>query len=236
MTEVYRKLKDGLPIVPVENEQEGTLVARDLLYAACNEETLLFLSGGSTPRSLYEMLAKEKKLRVGALAIIDERFGNPMHENSNERMIDQTGLLAYFTEQNIPFYRILKEGASREQASKDYNTVLSELLPKFKKKIAIVGIGEDGHTLGIAPNREFDSPDLLVDSFDDQGGPFGQRITTTFKTLSQMDVIMALVFGEKKKKALKALFMQGSLIEIPARFYTQPDIAPKTLFITDQKV
>jgi 6-phosphogluconolactonase/glucosamine-6-phosphate isomerase/deaminase len=35
---------------------------------------VLFLSGGSTPKTLYEILAKEQKLKAGAVALIDERF------------------------------------------------------------------------------------------------------------------------------------------------------------------
>ena len=42
--------------------------------------------------------------------------------------------------------------------------------------------------------------------------------------------------GIAEKEALKKAFTQGSLEEIPARFYQQREIAKKTIFITDQKI
>ncbi len=235
--------KEGISFVIVSTPEEGLLLLKDLLYAIVDSQTLLFLSGGSTPKPLYETLAKEKELHPGAIALVDERFGVPMHEKSNEKMMRDVGLLTYLQEEQTPFYGILKEGVTRQQAANEYDDLLHVLLPKYNKKITLLGIGDDGHTSGIAPNREDFTNTLFtqyenayVGEFDDPKGSFGQRVTTTFMALKQMGILIPVVFGEKKKHALKALFAQGPFTEIPVRFYTRPDIAPKTLFITDQKV
>ena len=119
-----------------------------------------------------------------------------------------------------------------------------------------MGIGKDAHTARIAPNRkEFENPifvlslsDLidsdevfsLVKSLSDsktmEKGGFGERITLTFQGLETMDTFLVLAFGEEKKEALSRVFTGGSLQEIPARFYAMPQIAKKTILITDQKI
>ncbi len=65
---------------------------------------------------------------------------------------------------------------------------------------------------------------------------YGKRISLTFAGLSLIDFFLVFVFGKDKKKALKKALSQGSLEEIPARFFQQPEISEKTLFITDQKI
>jgi 6-phosphogluconolactonase/glucosamine-6-phosphate isomerase/deaminase len=190
--------------------------------------------------------------------MVDERYGKPLHENSNELMINRSGLWDYFTRSGIPFYAILstENNVSAEQSlektASSYENTVKYLLAQFRKSVAILGIGEDGHIAGIAPNRDdFTNPlfsperrDRLVsyyvdektiqasDSIPTQG--FGKRITMTFKGLSLMDTLIILVFGEKKKTALSRLFEEGPLEEVPARFIKDPVVAKKTILITDQ--
>jgi len=118
------------------------------------------------------------------------------------------------------------------------------LVNYFQKSVAILGVGLDGHTGGIAGNRiDFIDPlfdnarkSLLVSEFNDGKGFFKERITMTFSALSMVDILLVLVFGKDKKKALKLMFSEGKIEEVPSRFFLQTDIAVKTLFFTDQKV
>ena len=65
---------------------------------------------------------------------------------------------------------------------------------------------------------------------------FKERITMTFLGLSMLDVFIVLVFGEDKKDALEKVFTEGPEEEVPGRFFKRPEIAKRTLLITDQKV
>lgn len=76
----------------------------------------------------------------------------------------------------------------------------------------------------------------FVESFDNFPGEFKQRISLTFVALSKMTLLIVLVFGNEKQKALHDMFMPGSTTEVPARFYLRKDITKKALLITDQKV
>ncbi len=236
--------KGGIRIVKVKNPQEGFEVCKNLLYENVSKTSVLFLSGGSTPKSLYEILAKEQRLSIGAVAMVDERYGGKLHNDSNEKMIRATGLISYI-ENHVRFYPIL-ENKSSEETARDYDDTVRYLFGYFRKSIGILGIGADGHTAGLpAGNKNQQSiinNQELVTSFDDFPGEFKKRITLTFLGLSKLDLIIVLAFGKEKKKALKLMFThsagsgQEEIGEIPARFLLEKGIAEKTILITDQLI
>lgn len=233
-----------MQIVVVESIEKGLERAKEELYNYTDNKTVIFFSGGKTPKPLYEVIAKEEIIKPAAVAMVDERYGQSMHENSNEKMIAETGLTRYFSMRDIPFHRILQKDLSREEATQQYDETVRKLFFHVPKSVGILGIGVDGHTAGIAPNRNnftntiFDGSrkHLFVDSFNDSTGPFGERITLTFAGLTLLDFMIVIAFGTDKKHALQAMFEQGPIEEIPARFYTQPEISKKTIVITDQRV
>lgn len=222
-----------MQIIKVKNADRPVDKAKSLLYKYCNSQTALFLSGGSTPKALYQILAKERKLKVGAVSLVDERFGLQMHQNSNEKMIEDTGLFEYFKYLNIPIETILN-GKDIEDMAIDYGKTVLKLLEDYKQKIAILGIGEDGHTAGI-PAGFNNSKDFVV-KIDNFPGEFKQRITLTFKALEKMDKLIVLVFGKSKKQALEQMFINAAIEEIPARFYLKKEVSKKTILFTDQKI
>lgn len=138
----------------VKSIEEGIEKGKKILYDKVDRKTVLFLSGGSSPKPLYQSLALDKQLHPAALALIDERYGQPMHETSNEKMIRRTGLYTYIASQHIPVYPILQEHTSREETAEKYDETVRKLFFNVPRSVAIVSIGVDGHTAGIAPNRE----------------------------------------------------------------------------------
>lgn len=232
-------LKLGINIIKVKNQEEGFEACKSLLYENVSKTSVLFLSGGSTPKPLYEDLVKEQKLSVGAVALVDERYGEKLHENSNEKMIRNTGLVSYI-ENHARFYPIL-ENKDVEETAKDYDETARFLFNYFQKNVGILGIGADGHTAGIPAITNISEKILadkssLVASYENDESFYKKRITLTFLGLSKLDLIIALAFGKEKKKALKAMFKNGSISEIPARFLRTKGIAEKTILITDQKI
>lgn len=220
----------------VKDSGEGVDYLKKLLYSVVDAKTVLFLSGGKTPRDAYSQLALEQKINPGAVAMVDERVGVKNHPVSNERMIKETGLLSYFKKKKIPFYPILR--LHPKGVGSNYNSKVKYLLKHFSKSVGILGVGEDGHTAGI-PARTQNSKlktQNYVERVDDFPGEFKKRITLTFQALSQMDLLIVLVLGENKKLALQKIFKKRSLSEIPARFFVKKDISPKTILITDQKI
>ena len=231
------KNKDGISVLKVYSSTSGVELAKREIYKIVDERTALFLSGGSTPKPLYQILAKEGKLKVGAVAMVDERFGPSFHQNSNEKMIKDTGLLSYLESRDIPLYGILKN-KSLGKTARDYDSKVRKLLNQFPKSIAILGIGEDGHTASLRAgiqNSKVKSQKLAI-SIKDFPGEFRERITLTFHALSQMDLLIVLVFGKEKRKALNLMFSGGPIGEIPARFLNTPKVLKKNILITDKRV
>jgi 6-phosphogluconolactonase/glucosamine-6-phosphate isomerase/deaminase len=236
-----------MKIIKVVNPQDGVQTCKDLLYEIVSKNSVLFLSGGSTPKTLYQELAKEKKLNVGAVAMVDERYFTNLKlktENlklgTNEFMIKNTQLLLYLAKSNTKFYPILENEEIAETVS-DYDETVRFLFNYFGKSLAILGVGIDGHTAGIPAgiqNSKFkiQNETDLVTSFDNFPGDFKERITLTFLGLSKFDQIIVMAFGKDKKKALKLMLKSGSVTKIPARFLTQKEIIDKVILITDQSV
>ena len=226
-------------IIFAKNNNEAFKISEKLLYKFSNSKTVLFLSGGSTPSVLYKNLAKQKKLKAGAVALVDERFGATIHSSSNEKMILETGLIDYLKKKKIEFHQIL-ENKSIKITSKDYEKQISKLFSKYKNKIVILGIGEDGHIAGIPAISKI-SEKIIADktslvAFYDDKEKYGKRVTLTFNALQKFNKLIVIVLGGEKKKSLEQIFEKGSVAEIPARFFLRKEIAKKTILISDQKI
>lgn len=218
-----------MKIIQVKNKITGSQKALDILKDLVDKDTLLLLSGGSSPDVLYELISKEQVLKPGAICLIDERYGFSLHNNSNEKMIKDTNLIAYINKEGIPFFGILKKDISLKETTSEYEKVITNLFKKFPRRVAVMGIGEDGHTAGIKPNLEYDH-NRLVSGYEDKG-IFGKRITLTFKALSQIERFIVLVFGQNKSKALREMLKSDNQKQIPAAFYSK--VHDKVNIITD---
>jgi len=239
--------------VVVENLEKGIEKATDVLYENVDKKTILFLSGGNTPKPLYKKLSDEKIIHPAGVAMVDERFGAKWHGKSNELMISKTGLLNYLKAEHIPFHPIISSNPtdrislhlqmSREELANAYDKTVRDLFFQFPKSVAIMGIGSDGHTSSIIPIRnDFTNPmfdiknqQKFVSDFDDKNSNYSERIGLTFAGLRIINFFIVLIFGDDKKEALEKMFSQGSIEEIPARFFTK-EASGKTLVITDRKV
>ena len=234
---------NGITIVKSLNNIHGFKIAKTILEKHLHNNSVLYLSGGKTPKEFYAELAEEEQITPGAVALIDERYGPKWHENSNELMIKNSGLLRYFDMRGIPTHLIL-QNEERIKTAEDYDQKIRSLNVQYQKHIGILGIGVDGHTAGIARDHDgfhnpmFDASQktLLVSEFNDENGPLGQRISMTFTGLSMLDINIIMAFGPEKGDALEKMFSNGTEEDIPARFFKRADIAPRTLLITDQLI
>ena len=241
----------GITVCTVSDQTAGLDLAKELLNEIVDKNTVLYLSGGSMER-LYEVVARQALLRPGAVGLIDERFGEPMHDTSNEKMISGTGFLKYLSFHQIPFYPVLQQGKSREEAAIAYDQKVRSLQATYQKHVGLIGIGPDGHISSIIPNRprstdgnvkgfhnpwfDPDRQTLVVSELDDEESHYKERVGMTFLGLSMLDTLIILAFGDSKQPMFELMFADGSEEDIPARFFKRPDIAVKTILITDQQV
>lgn len=235
----HYKNKNDILVIEAPTVQKANETVAEILGKYSDFKTALFLSGGNTPKKLYELFVDSKSLKAGLLGMIDERFGEKDHKRSNELMIKNTGIVEYFENQNIRFYPILQAEKELEDMTRDYDEALRFIFKYFPKSVGILGIGEDGHTAGIPAVAEIarkmeEDQSALIDFYEAE--KYGIRITMNFHALSMLDLIIILVLGQEKRESLTAMFKEGSVEEVPARFYLKPEIATKTILITDQIV
>ncbi|HEV8593482.1 MAG TPA: 6-phosphogluconolactonase [Pyrinomonadaceae bacterium] len=170
------------------------------------------LAGGSTPKSLYKLLASETRIDWPRVVFFfgDER--NVLHDSpdSNFRMAKET----LFDALSIPDSNVFAwntEISEPEAIADDYREKLkgnpvatapgSDLFPKID--LVLLGMGPDGHTASLFPytsaldETERSAVANYVEKLD------SWRLTLTYPVINNAFNIAFLVSGGEKAEALK---------------------------------
>ncbi len=186
----------------------------------------IVLSGGSTPRPLYRLMAQEparSRIPWSRLHVFwaDERAVPPTDEQSNYRLAAEL-LLEHvpIPPQNI--HRMQGE-LEPQQAAQAYQKLLASLAAAgnrwLQPDIVILGLGEDGHVASLFPGSpalaESERAVLAVQATY-QDRPAG-RITLTPAVLNGAHRILFLVTGKAKRPAVRRA-LNGPLdpLHVPA--------------------
>lgn len=185
------------------------------------------VSGGSTPRRMFEILA-EPPLRDQVpwawlqLCWVDERPVPPDHPDSNYRMVKES-LLDKIPLPATSIHRIPTERGTPEQVADLYQLELQAILPRVgngfpRFDLLLLGMGDDGHTASLFPH----SPGLREDKRWVVANPvekLGQtRLTLTFPAINHAALIAYLVSGAGKAEMLRRVRSSPRNIEaLPAQ-------------------
>ncbi|MCC5635549.1 6-phosphogluconolactonase [Nostoc sp. CHAB 5844] len=196
---------------------QSALVARSLSLILSKLETAIAqrgqftiaLSGGSTPKPLYEAIAT-KNLPWDKIHVFwgDERYVPPDHPDSNELMARR----AWLDRVDIPSANIhampTLEGdpavsaAKHEQHLREFfHSALGEF-PALD--VILLGMGDDAHTASLFPHTEaLKVSDRLVTVGNKDGNP---RITFTYPFINSARSVIFVVAGANKRPALAKVF------------------------------
>jgi 6-phosphogluconolactonase len=158
---------------------------------------LIVLAGGSTPKSIYAMLAKEQAdWAKWHVYINDDRCVPVDHPDRNSKMVSDVWL----SHVNIPknqFYPIPCELGPIEGA-KAYAKTLANV---GTFDLMLCGLGEDGHTASLFPGHAVDNSADVVPVFDAPKPP-AERVTMSQNRLNNTHEAIFFVTGAGKQEAV----------------------------------
>ncbi|AFY58470.1 6-phosphogluconolactonase [Rivularia sp. PCC 7116] len=167
------------------------------------------LSGGSTPKPLYEALGKQQ-LPWDKIHVLwgDERYVAADHPDSNQLM----ARTAWLDRIDIPaenIHAMPTDASNPAEAAAQYEQELQKL---FNSKpgefpatdVILLGMGDDAHTASLFPNTEaLKVTDKLVTVGNKDSSV---RLTFTYPFINAAECVMFLVAGENKRAALAEVF------------------------------
>jgi len=186
------------------------------------------LSGGSTPKVLFQALAEKYAEDIPWHKIHffwgDERCVAPTHDDSNYKMT-KTLLLDPINFPENQVHRVKGE-IDPEVAAEDYERQIrlhleeKEAWPAFD--LIILGMGSDGHTASIFPHQmELLESDRIcaVATHPDSGQ---KRVSLTGKVLNNAHQVCFLVTGDSKKEKIVEIFNEQGQYQAYPAFHIRP--------------
>ncbi len=176
------------------------------------ERSVIALSGGNTPKPLYELLAQEPARSTMPWDRVhwvlgDERFVPPSDPASNYGMA-QAAFLSHVPVPPENVHPVETVGVSLEEAAQDYELMLQGLYgadtlqaDRPLLNITLLGLGGDGHTASLLPHE----PVLHVRDRWVAAVPKGrveERVTLTYPAINASELVVFLVSGEGKREIL----------------------------------
>jgi 6-phosphogluconolactonase len=176
---------------------------------ATQDRFAIALSGGSTPRRLYQLLAAmPMPWQRTHWFWGDERFVPPTDAASNQRMVREA-LLAHVPVPPDQIHAIPTTGVAPEEAAARYELTLQQFhggdalrpdRPLFD--VVLLGLGTNGHTASLFPGQAvLDERRRWTGVMHDPEA--GTRITLTYPALESSRETMFLVAGADKKTVLR---------------------------------
>jgi 6-phosphogluconolactonase len=178
---------------------------------ALHKTLTIALSGGSTPKVLFSLLADKSSGSVAWENVhffwVDERCVPPEDPDSNFGMT-KTVLFDRISIPSKNIHRIMGENDPASEAirySKEISdfTLKTDGLPAFD--LIILGVGEDGHTASIFPgNKNLLISDKICEVAVHPVNHIS-RVTLTGKVVSNGENTIFMVTGEKKAKVVSEI-------------------------------
>jgi 6-phosphogluconolactonase len=200
------------------------------------------LSGGNTPRLLYQFLASDEFRGQVDWAKVhvfwsDERAVPPEHPDSNYGMARRELLLRVpIPQANV--HRMEAEKPHIGRAAHDYEEVLRKHLefddrgfPRFH--LILLGMGADGHTASLFPGTRVTRQTSRWVSTPTVAKLNASRMTLTLPVLDAALRVLFLVVGAEKAEILRAVLQGKAEPPYPAQL-VQPRGDGLKLFLVDE--
>ena len=173
-------------------------------------EASLMLSGGSSPRPVYEALSEMdlpwEKVTIG---LVDDRWIERGQAGSNETFLDQTLLKG--KAKAATFIGLKTHASNPAEGVKGSESQLASIARPFD--VCVMGMGLDGHTASWFPNSKGlkealdpDNPNTVI-AIDARGCPVAgdhpDRISLTLSAVMASKQIILMIPGAGKSDVFK---------------------------------
>ena len=187
-----------------ESKDELTNQLKDYLVNLSTEKIAqngvfsIILAGGTTPEKLYELLNEEDSVDFAKWKIFigDERCLDVDDKERNSVMVVRS-LLKKVDYKGINFFPINSEKGP-EIGAAEYNALIEQ---QDNFDIALLGMGEDGHTASLFPGHVWDEERYVV-AVSNAPKPPADRISLTPKAFKKCNNVIFVVTGAGKTDAV----------------------------------
>lgn len=184
-----------------------------------NGKASLLVSGGRTPKPMFaELSQKDIAWDKVKISLADERWVQPDHEASNEKLVRENLLVNKAAA--AEFVSMVCSDADAVDAQREIAGRINTMKQPFD--VLILGMGEDGHTASLFPCSEQIDEGLqlpnhhAVIAVTPTTAPH-QRMSLTLARLLQSNNIFLHLVGEGKKDTLAAVESSDNAREMPIR-------------------
>lgn len=230
-----------------ETAREVADAAADLLLEVADNlsgmdlEGFVALSGGSTPKVMYENLSKRGPVAGKSLSRLHFFFGDERNVgNYDERSNVRLALEGFLHPLKIPLAHIhAPDGAAAdlEGEAARLSRMLELHLPRTRTRIpqfdlVFLGVGNDGHTASLFPGTK--ALDATFPGYVANEVPQldTRRLTLTYPVLNKAAHVAVLATGESKAPILAQIF--GST-ERETKYPIEQIDGPKVLWLLDRE-
>ncbi|OCW56152.1 6-phosphogluconolactonase [Hoeflea olei] len=202
------------------------------LAIAARGRATLAVSGGTTPKAMFEALSREAiDWRRVTITLVDERMAPPDHERSNHRLVSRTLLQNHAAAARfVPLY---SEPGDADTVAARAAAAIDAIERPFD--VVVLGMGTDGHTASFFPEgttlATVTDPacptSVLAIEAPGAGEP---RLTLTLPWLVEAGMIALHIEGEAKNAVLAAALEPGPEAELPVRAVLRHTATPVEIF------
>lgn len=184
---------------------------------------VLALSGGETPRPLFQLLARDYRAAMPwdrtEICFADERCVPPHNPASNFGLAWST-LLSHVPVPDERIHRIFGE-LGPDAAASQYEARLRRLFADNPREgrldVALMGVGKDGHTASLFPGDHVvdEQTRWVAAAHAPPGAPVPDRVTLTLGFLNRTRLVIFLCAGDEKREVVSQI-VSGAAPHLPA--------------------